>query len=135
MFFSKSNFFFQSVERLKYFRNNVLTLLNLKEIDAAKFLKAYDYFVINPSDFDGATIVKDLQDLPRLDLSALVHDYEYIVNLKKYKGLEWLKYKVKIDFKYGKDMEALGKGIYHYIRVVGLILSTPFYWLMIKFKK
>ena len=135
MFGSRNNFFKKSKEQLRAYRNKVLIVLNYKDINNSKFIKAYDYFVYNPKQFDGATIVKDLDDLPNLDLSALVHDYEYIVELPKYKRFKWLKEKTKIDWRYARNMELLGKGItIPYARAIGLIIITPLYWLITKFK-
>lgn len=135
MFGSRNNFFKKPKAQLRAYRNKVLTLLSYKAMDSSKFLKAYDYFVFNPEQFDGATIVKDLDDLPNLDLSALVHDYDYIVELPKYKRIKWLVEKTKMDWQYARNMELLGKGItIPYARALGLIIITPIYWLIKKFK-
>ncbi len=126
--FNKESYFFkQDKQTLIQKRNEVKALLRFKGIDNSMFLKAYDFFVANPKQFDGATIVKDLNDIKGLDLAALVHDYRYLVDLPRYKGLKWFKIKTKYDFEYGRNMELLGKGIYHYIRFIALFLSTPFY--------
>lgn len=135
MFWSRNSFFKQSKATLKTLRHQVSTILVFKSIEQVRFLTAFDFFVFNPSEFDGATIVKDLDDLPNLDLSAMVHDYYYIKILPHYKGLKWLKEKIKMDWQYGKDMELLGKGItIPYSRAIGLILTTPIYWLILKFR-
>jgi hypothetical protein len=65
----------------------------------------------------------------------MVHDYQYIVQLPKYKGIKWLVKKIEFDWRYGRNMELLGKGItIPYSRTIALILSTFFYWLMVKCK-
>lgn len=133
MFWSKSDFFKQNIETLIKKRKEVIFLLDAKEISSKYYLSAFDYFVINPTEFDGATIVKDLKDIKGLDLSAMVHDYQYIVELTKYKGISWLKVKTRMDWNYGRSMELLGKGIYPYTRSIGLIISTPIYWVIKQF--
>lgn len=131
MLFSKSKFFKRSHLELKEDRAKVIKVLEWNGIDNSRFLKAYDFFVENPSKFDGATIVKDLCSIRGLDFAAMNHDYFYIVILKQYTGFKWLIEKIKSDYQYGKDMENLGKSIYaSYSRVVGLIISTPFYLLI-----
>lgn len=135
MFGSKSYFFKQSISVLNDKRRQVINILTYKNIFINTFLDAYDFFVLNPDKFDGATIVKDLNDIKGLDLSSMKHDYNYIVNLTKHKGFDWLIYKIEYDIEYGKDMEKLGKGIITpYLRVLGLIITTPVYWLYIIFK-
>ena len=69
----------------------------------------------HPSEFDGATIVKDLVDIEELDLDAMVHDYEYINGANRNFIKKW-----KADIKYIKNMERNGKGI----RVFRLLLLT-----------
>ena len=60
----------------------------------------------HPSEFDGATIVKDLVDIEELDLDAMVHDYEYINGANRSFIKKW-----NADIRYIKNMEANGKGI------------------------
>lgn len=133
---SRNNFFKKPKPHLKELREAVNTLLIIKGVNPVRFLTAYDFFVFHPLEFDGATIVKDLDDLPNLDLSALVHDYEYINELPKYKGVKWLLVKIKMDWQYARNMELLGKGItIPYARALGLIITTPIYWLIKKYKE
>lgn len=138
MFWSKSSFFKQPQNVLNDKFNHVIALFGHKgfrEDQYSLFLTAYRYFIDHPSQFDGATIVKDLYDIKGLDLSAMKHDYIYLTTLPKFKGLEWLRIKIKYDWQYGRDMELLGKGITTpYARAIGLILSTPIYWVMTKIK-
>lgn len=111
MFWSRNNFFTQDAKTLNSLRESVVVYLkikgyNYKEIEI--YTDAFAYFCENPEKFDGATIVKDLDDLPNLDLDAMVHDYNYIVQkvarnfIKKYKA----------DWYYAKGMERKGKGQY-----------------------
>jgi len=78
---SKSTYFHQSKEQLFESRKNVFLFLDLKGYvpnEIFVYIKAFDYFCKNPTQFDGATIVKDLQDIPHLDLDAMLHDYHYL---------------------------------------------------------
>ena len=72
-------------------------------------------FVEHPTEFDGATIVKDLVDIGELDLDAMVHDYDYINGANRNFIKKW-----KADIKYIKNMERNGKGI----RIFRLLLLT-----------
>jgi hypothetical protein len=131
MFWSKSTFFNQSKKLLAQKRIDVVNRLSMQGVPNERFLKAYDFFVYNPNEFDGATIVKDLDDIKGLDFSAMAHDDFYINELPKYSGFKWIKQKIKADWQYGRDMELLGKGISTpYLRAIGLIVSTPIYWII-----
>lgn len=115
---SKNNTFFKRPTMLKVLRGKVEQLLELKERsykDIQDYLQAFDFFVKNPTKFDGATIVKDLNDLPNLDLDAMLHDYEYIQGA----NLNFIK-KWKADIRYICNMEKQGKGI----RVARFIILT-----------
>jgi len=79
------------------------------------YKKAFLYFRSNPYKFDGATIVKDLNDLPNLDLDAMVHDWQYLTGANK----SFVK-KYKADLYYIRNMEKNGKGI----RIVRFLLLT-----------
>ena len=121
---SENHFFKQSKEELNTKREFVSSLLFIKgynELQINIYLKAYDYFVLNPADFDGATVVKDLVDLPDLDLDAMLHDYHYLVcNVGVNVNL-----KSKCDFLFGKQMEKKGKGLYSaYSRFIGLTIAS-----------
>ena len=118
MFWSKNNTFFKSNEYLYGLYSNMNLLLFLKgrnEKDIKDYQSAFKYFQRFPFKFDGATIVKDLNDLPNLDLDAMLHDYEYLIGANK----SFVK-KFKADIRYIKNMEKNGKGI----RVVRFILLT-----------
>lgn len=113
MFGSRNNFFRQSISELRAAKSHLIELLNIKRRNkqAVKdYLEAFDYFVANPDDYDGATIVKDLVDIRTskgyLDIDAMLHDYEYIHGA----NISFVK-KWKSDMKYLKNMERNGKGI------------------------
>lgn len=118
MFGSKNNTFYKTRHELDNLYANMAMLLFLKgrtEIEIWKYKRAFTYFRTFPHKFDGATIVKDLNDLPNLDLDAMLHDYEYLCGANKD-----FKRKLKADFDYIRNMEKNGKGI----RVFRLILLT-----------
>ena len=118
MFGSKNNTFYKKRHELDDLYANMAMLLFLKgrtENEIWKYKRAFTYFRTFPHKFDGATIVKDLNDLPNLDLDAMLHDYEYLCGANKD-----FKRKFKADFDYIRNMEKNGKGI----RVFRLILLT-----------
>ena len=118
MFWSKDDTFKKSKNDLDSLRINVEAILYLKgrkSYEVSEYLKAFDYFVEHPTEFDGATIVKDLVDICELDLDAMVHDYDYIHGANRNFIKKW-----KADIKYIKNMERNGKGI----RIFRLLLLT-----------
>ena len=116
MLLSKNSFFKQKDFVLKRKREIVKKYLELKEVDTSIYLEAYDYFCENKLDFDGATIVKDLDDIPELDLNAMVHDYRYLTDFGAIKKFKW-------DWEYFQGMAKLGKG-YRTGRYIALTLSS-----------
>jgi hypothetical protein len=95
--------------------------------EASLYLKSFDFFCQNPTEFDGATIVKDLVDLNGLDLDAMLHDFQYI----HYKAATNFVTKWKSDWMYAKGIERKGKGQYSaFSRFIGLtiggILFVPY---------
>ena len=125
---SKNDFFYQKHEQLtksKYDMLEVLSLLNRSEEDKLLYLDAYNYFICNPNEFDGATIMRDLFVLKtkknKLDIDAMLHDYEYVTgaNLS-------FKLKHKADLRYFNNMLLNGKGV-QLFRFVALILSGIFF--------
>lgn len=120
---SSNHFFNQDKATLNLKRDYVWKLLTMKGYcnDAvAVYLKAYDYFCINPDDFDGATLIKDLCDIPDLDLDAMYHDYCYLIyNVASNISMKW-----RADKLYAKGNERKGKGLYSaYSRFIGLSVS------------
>ncbi|MFM1776346.1 MAG: hypothetical protein RJA53_1956, partial [Bacteroidota bacterium] len=98
MFGSINIYFRQSPEALIKGKKEVMYYLASKGYNDNQiklYLDAYDYFVVNPTDFDGATLVKDFYDIPGLDLDAMLHDYHYI------------RYNVATNFKYKKMADKL----------------------------
>jgi hypothetical protein len=119
MLYSRNNFFKQSKEILAIKRIDVETLLRIKEINSTNYLLAYDYFCKHINAFDGATIVKDFNDIPELDLNAMLHDYKYITQFGIIKKFYW-------DWEYLQGMNDLGKG-YRIGRYIGLLISSIFF--------
>ena len=127
MLASKSTFFSNDSEFLEVSRNQVISILQIKGYNQNEinvYLKAFDYFCLNCDDFDGATIVKDLQDLPKLDLDAMLHDYQYLVqNVASNYYTKWF-----ADWMYAKGQERKGKGQYSsFSRFVGLTIIGLFF--------
>jgi len=128
MFGSKNDFFKQEIKILEKGRIDLEELLSIKgrsKEDIQEYVFAYDYFVANPEDFDGATIVKDLLDVKTkegyLDCDAMLHDFDYISGANKS-----FRKKYYADIKYIKNMEKNGKGI-RVARFVFLsVLGVPF---------
>jgi len=132
MFWSKSKFFKRPRKELLHDRVWLIESLERMRLDVEYFIEAYDYFIDHPEDYDGATVVKDLKDFVGIDLSATRHDYDYLIELKKRRWFNWIGYKMRADFMYGKNMENLGKGIWTpYTRVFFLWVSTPIYLLVL----
>jgi hypothetical protein len=124
---SYSLFFTKALEVLSSDKENVKTMLKLKgytEPQRQPYIDAFDFFCTNPSAFDGATIVKDLCDIPDLDLDAMLHDYHYL----KYKVGSSFSQKWKADWLYAVGNERKGKGLYSaYSRFFALsVMSVGF---------
>lgn len=118
MFWSKNNTFFKSKSDLDNLYYDMEVLLRIKgrsEEDILKYKNAFNFFRTFPHKFDGATIVKDLNDLPNLDLDAMLHDYEYLCGANKS-----FTFKLISDYSYIRNMEKNGKGI----RVVRFVLLS-----------
>ena len=78
---SKSNYFKQSKEALYQGNKEMLQFLDIKNFTPDQigcFEDAYNYFVDNPSHYDGATLSQDLYSIPGLELWSMLHDYFYI---------------------------------------------------------
>ena len=78
---SKSNYFKQSKEALDQGHKEMLQFLDIKNFTPDQigwFEDAYNYFVDNPSHYDGATLSQDLYSIPGLELWSMLHDYFYI---------------------------------------------------------
>lgn len=133
---SKSKFFSQDRETLAEYRYQLRMMLKFKgrnESEIDLYIEAYDFFCRFTTKFDGATIVKDLCDLPKLDIDAMVHDYECLIGANR-NFIKWF----KSAWKYFENMRKNGKGnqIFRFVLVslVGFIfvpycsLFTPRYY-------
>ena len=101
MFWSRDYTFYNDKETLSKYRKYLKVLLYIKgrdPKDIQEYLNAYNYFTTHPSEFDGATIVKDLVDFGELDLDAMLHDYDYITGSNRN-----IVKKFKADLKYIKN--------------------------------
>lgn len=108
MFGSKNNTFYKTRTELDSIYHDMDVLLRIKgrsEDDVWKYKKAFTYFRTFPHKFDGATIVKDLNDLPNLDLDAMLHDYECLIGANR-NFIKWF----KSAWKYFENMRKNGKG-------------------------
>ena len=102
MFWSRDHTFYNDKETLEKYRKYLKVLLYIKGRDIKdiqEYLNAYNYFITHPSEFDGATIVKDLVDFGELDLDAMLHDYDYLHGANRNFIKKW-----KADIKYIKNM-------------------------------
>lgn len=96
---SRSDYFLQEKKVLKKkYEKLILPLLIDFGFKTDNFTRAYFYFIDNPKDFDGATIVADNWQVNHLDLCAMVHDYSYIVLAKGIKD------RLKFDWEYSQNM-------------------------------
>lgn len=127
---SKSKFFEQCREVLLEKRQLLKLVLkdrNIPKIKRTTILEIYDIFKNYPTiyKFDGATIVADIDTIKGLDVSAMVHDYDY--QIAQHKGFwYYVKAKLKADVDYGKLMRLLGvPWLIAWTRVICLIISTP----------
>lgn len=120
-----------------FFKSNDNTLMSVK-IFMVKFLKehktsddiiklyedAFNYFIVNPDDFDGTTILKDVKIMPNLDIFAMIHDYMYI----KFNVASNLKYKFICDKIFSLEIERCGlPWEISWVRFGLLTLSTLIY--------
>ena len=121
---SKSEFFKQDDYALEMFREKMVILLQIKDRTPAEistYCAAYDFFCKFTTKFDGATFVKDLCDLPKLDLDAMVHDYECLIGANRNYKLWYI-----AVWNYYENMRKNGKGN-QIIRAVGLCIIGLFF--------
>lgn len=128
MFGSSNDFFLQKPDKLLKHRLDmlsVLDMLNRNEKDKAMYYEAYIYFCANPNKFDGATIMRDLfmlkKDGNKLDIDAMLHDYEYITGANRNFIKKW-----NADLRYFNNMLLNGKGI-QLFRLIALIVTGIFF--------
>ena len=105
---SKSDVFSQDENTLNVLENDMYMLLVIKQRtkeDIRLYQDAFEFFRHHKTKFDGATIVKDLCDLPKLDLDAMAHDYECLIGANR-NFIKWF----KSAWKYFENMRKNGKG-------------------------
>lgn len=130
---SKSDFFFSSEEVLKKTKKDMLNYLelhNTNEETIKLYLDSYNFFIKNPTKFDGATILKDVEVIPNLDIWAMIHDYMYI----HYKAAANFKYKYYSDYIFSKELERTGQSwevswVRFGLLTLSGILFTPYTYL------
>lgn len=121
---SKSKFFEKDEYDLELYRETVYSLLRFKGrniIERNQYLAAYDFFCKFTTKFDGATFVKDLHDLPGLDLDAMLHDYECLIGANRNYKLWYI-----AVWNYYENMRKNGKGN-QIIRALGLCVIGLFF--------
>lgn len=132
--FGSTNLFFAHINKFDLVADAKLKMINLliernrSETDINKYSEAFDYFVRNPQDFDGATGIKDLVDIRYgtneftvLDLDAMQHDYDCICGDNR----SVIKF-IKSNFRYIKNIRLNGKGYkWHWLWFLNLI-AIPF---------
>lgn len=121
---SKSKFFKSDIYILEMYRDAMVRLLQIKNREPKEiklYCDAYDFFCKFHNAYDGATIVKDLYDIPGLDIDAMVHDYESLTgsnrDFKKWYISAW---------NYYENMRKNGKGN-QFLRFAGLCLAGIFF--------
>lgn len=132
---SKSKYFHQPEEELLIGQARLFSYLkevwNYDQDQLKVYLNAYCYFMKNPDQFDGATIVKDLYHIPGLDINAMLHDYHYV----RYNVASNLYVKWHCDWLYAKQMEKLGKGFLSWVHWAGLKITGLPFCIYTNFKK
>lgn len=121
---SKSDIFFRNPEELSILRSDMIDLLTLKrrnDSDINLYKSAFDFFCVHKKKFDGATIVKDLEDLPKFDADAVVHDYECLIGANR-NYVKWF----KSAWRYFENMRKNGKGNQIFRFVLLLIIGIFF---------
>lgn len=124
---SKSEFFFSDEQILRDYRKELIRQLEIygtkKEI-ITFYMDAYDYFCVNPNEYDGTTILGDVEVIPNLDIWAMLHDYMYI----EFNVASNIKFKFYSDKLYAKEMERMGQSWeISWVRFSLLSLSTIFF--------
>lgn len=129
MFGSKNDYFKKDLdilikdrEKLKYILKDIW---NLENNLIKVYTDAFDYFILNPDSYDGATIVNDFWIIPGLDIWAMLHDYLYI----KFNVAVNIKAKYYADLFYCQQMRnfKVSWGAVWLVRFSGLTLSGLFF--------
>lgn len=125
---SKNNFFYQSPEKLSRKREEMLRKLveaHFQPWQISWFEKAYDFFIIHPSGYDGATMSQDLHDIAPdgavngLEFASMLHDYLYVV------------FKVSTDRTYMKKADKVMKRVMYMNSNAGWEISRRMFALWI----
>jgi len=104
---SESNFFSSDKETLDYIKGEMVHFLKLHKTKTSVidlYVEAYEFFIEHPKKFDGATVLKDVEIIPNLDIWAMIHDYMYI---KFNVAVSW-RLKYYADIIYTLEMERMG---------------------------
>ena len=83
---SKNNYFFQSNEKLIEDLELVEMLYKNFEIEFESFKKAWGYFKLNPSEYNGTSVINDRWLIKGLEPLSVEHDYKWIT-AKSFKEL------------------------------------------------
>jgi len=78
---STSNYFFNSDEKLHNDLKLIMELYkNFKfdELDRMKFQIAFNYFAVNPEEYNGTSVISDRHMIKNLEPQSVVHDYDWI---------------------------------------------------------
>ena len=78
---SSNSFFNKSEIELERDFNLCLKILTNFKFDIAyidRFIEAYNYFILNPKDYNGTSVINDRWTINGLEIQSLVHDYDWI---------------------------------------------------------
>ena len=136
LFNSSSSYFHQDNETLATGRRNLVKYLGIKGYERDEitlYKKAYDYFVANPAEYDGATMTEDLCDLPGLDLDAMLHDWIYIVyNASGNYRYIWMADKLMREEMKRKGKSTINAGLRFVLLALKTLLFYPAYSYLFK---
>jgi hypothetical protein len=78
---SKNEHFFKSEKELKsdlYLCIEILKNFNFKSDYIIRFRNAYAYFIANPEEYNGTSVINDRETIKGLEVQSVVHDYDWI---------------------------------------------------------
>ena len=84
---SKNDFFFQSEIIVRNKLKFILDILNdfeFSKYDEVRLRIAFEYFIKNPKEYNGTSVIADFWLIKGLEPESVIHDYDYIMatNLK-----------------------------------------------------
>ena len=133
---SKNDFFYLPYSKLEVLKLDMLEALRLvdrSKEDIQEYLDAYNYFICNPSQFDGTTVMRDLFTIKgegyKLSVDSLLHDYESVTGANK-SFVKWYYSAIK----YYNNLLKNGKEA-HVTRLVLLLMVGVFFVPYNKFFK